>query len=81
MFFWSFITCLEILYFLISTIFVYSEDRNAPTQTELVDDIWLMCCALHNMLFNVDGLDQPWDGIQMGIFGELEFKDMPLLMQ
>lgn len=39
------------------------------------------------MLLNIDGLDQPWDGIRMpksdyeGRFGELEFDDMPLSMQ
>ena len=39
------------------------------------------------MLLNIDGLDQPWDGIRMpksdyeGRFGELEFEDMPLSMQ
>jgi hypothetical protein len=28
-----------------------------------VDKIWLTCCALHIMLLEEDGLDQPWDGI------------------
>ena len=24
--------------------------------------IWLTCCALHNMLLEIDGLTEPWDG-------------------
>ncbi|KAI2513254.1 Plant transposon protein [Fragilaria crotonensis] len=28
--------------------------------TEVSDNIWLMCCALHNMLLNVDGLSKAW---------------------
>lgn len=49
--------------------------------------IWLTCCALHNMLLHVDGLDKPWDGVNMpgsdysGSFGELDFDEMPLAMQ
>jgi hypothetical protein len=27
---------------------------------EQVDDIWFTCCALHNMLLHVDGLDKGW---------------------
>ena len=39
------------------------------------------------MLLCVDGLEKPWDGINMptsdyeGRFGELEFDDLPLAMQ
>lgn len=29
---------------------------------EVADQIWLTCCALHNWLLEVDGLDKPWDG-------------------
>ena len=29
---------------------------------ETADKIWLTCCALHNWLLEVDGLDKPWDG-------------------
>jgi Plant transposon protein len=25
------------------------------------DDIWLTCCALHNMLLEIDGLDKQWE--------------------
>ena len=28
---------------------------------ETTDKIWLTCCALHNMLLEVDGLDKGWD--------------------
>lgn len=51
------------------------------------DRIWLTCSALHNMLLHIDGLDKPWDGVNMptsdydGRFGELDFDDLPLSMQ
>ncbi len=54
---------------------------------ESVNNVWLTCCALHNILLNIDGLDKPWDGVHMlksdynQCFGELEFDDMPLAMQ
>jgi hypothetical protein len=28
--------------------------------TEIVDNIWMTCCALHNMLLDVDGLSAGW---------------------
>lgn len=28
---------------------------------EAADNVWLTCCALHNLLLEVDGLDQGWD--------------------
>ncbi len=28
--------------------------------TEVCDNIWLTCCALHNMLLDVDGLNKAW---------------------
>ena len=28
--------------------------------TEASDNIWLTCCALHNMLLDVDGLSNAW---------------------
>ena len=28
---------------------------------ETCDEIWLTCCALHNMLLEVDGLAKQWD--------------------
>ena len=32
-------------------------------KVQSVDMIWATCCALHNMLFEVDGFDEPWDGV------------------
>jgi len=29
---------------------------------DAVDKIWLTCCALHNWLLDIDGLDEHWDG-------------------
>ena len=49
--------------------------------------IWLTCCALHNMLLEIDGLDAPWDGSQIntseweGDLGEPEPDDVPLTMR
>jgi hypothetical protein len=28
--------------------------------TEIVDNIWMMCCAFHNILLHVDGLSDGW---------------------
>ena len=30
---------------------------------EVVDKIFKICCALHNWLLDIDGLDGEWDGI------------------
>ena len=52
-----------------------------------VDMVWLTCCALHNMLLEVDGLDEPWDGSKVptseweGALGELEEEDVPVAMR
>ena len=54
---------------------------------ESVDKIWLTCCALHNMLLEVDGLDEPWDGVCQptsqweGELGNLESDDVPMAMR
>ena len=51
--------------------------------TASVDKIWLTCCALHNMLLEVDGLDKEWDGVgvptsaYLGELGEVEGADLP----
>ena len=51
---------------------------------ESVDMIWATCCALHNMLLEVDGLDTPWDGMKIpssewdGELGNLDSSDLPL---
>ena len=29
---------------------------------DVVDKVWLTCCALHNWLLDIDGLSKPWDG-------------------
>ena len=29
--------------------------------TEAMDNIWCTCCALHNFLLEVDGLDENWE--------------------
>jgi hypothetical protein len=32
--------------------------------TEIVDNIWMTCCAFHNLLLHVDGLSDGWkDGV------------------
>ena len=39
---------------------------------EAADNIWFTCCALHNMLLNVDGLDRRWKkGVPSLFEGEL----------
>ena len=54
--------------------------------SESVDRIWLTCCALHNWLLEVDGLDQRWDGVNAitsewtGDLGELDPTDVPLAL-
>ena len=30
-----------------------------------VDMVWQTCCALHNMLLDIDGLNKPWDGVNL----------------
>ena len=38
----------------------------------VVDDIWFTCCALHNMLLHLDGLDAKWNkGVKSMFEGEL----------
>ena len=55
--------------------------------TESVDRVWLTCCALHNWLLEVDGLDQPWDGVNAttseweGDLGQLDDTDVPLALR
>jgi hypothetical protein len=37
-----------------------------------VDDVWFTCCALHNMLLNIDGLDIRWnEGVKSPYEGEM----------
>jgi hypothetical protein len=52
-----------------------------------VDMIWATCCAFHNMLLEVDGLDEPWNGLRVptsqweGHLGGLDDEDVPLAMR
>lgn len=54
--------------------------------TQSVDRVWLTCCALHNWLLEIDGLDKPWDGVNVtseweSEFGGLEEIDAPMAMR
>ena len=47
----------------------------------VANSIWLTCCALHNMLLEVDGLDGSWDGAD-GLFDFDEDADnIPFALQ
>ena len=38
----------------------------------MADNIWFTCCALHNMLLNIDGLHKKWrKGVKSPFQGEL----------
>ena len=46
-----------------------------------VDDVWLTCCALHNWLLNIDGLNGEWkNGVPMsdceGPMGDMDFEGL-----
>jgi len=44
--------------------------------SEAADRVWLTCCALHNMLLNIDGLDKEWEaGVPSDWEGELGRND------
>ncbi len=49
--------------------------------TEAADNIWLTCCALHNLLIDVDGLSVDWEnGVPShweGERGEFQDDDIP----
>ena len=34
---------------------------------DAADKIWMTCCAIHNMLLEIDGLTEDWSG-QLGLF-------------
>jgi len=48
-----------------------------------VDKIWLTCCALHNWLLDIDGLDKEWmEGMTagsdwLGSMGDHDFDGVP----
>jgi hypothetical protein len=45
--------------------------------TKAADNIWLTCCAFHNFLIEVDGLDEKWQhGIQSDWEGTLGNNDV-----
>ena len=47
-----------------------------------VDDVWFTCCALHNMLLNIDGLDVKWNqGLKSPYEGELGLHEVGLVEQ
>jgi len=42
---------------------------------DAVDNIWLTCCALHNWLLEIDGLNAKWSEVSMPVSdweGDLE---------
>ena len=51
-----------------------------------VDKVWLTCCALHNWLLKIDGLDDAWDGEGIptsdweGELGNHDFEGLPRLI-
>ena len=55
--------------------------------TQSVDRVWLTCCALHNWLLEVDGLDKAWYGVSVnaseceGEIGGLEECDTPMAIR
>lgn len=43
----------------------------------VADDIWFTCCAFHNMLLSVDGLNKRWNmGVQSPFEGELGWHEL-----
>ena len=53
--------------------------------TAAADNVWLTCCALHNLLLDVDGLSNGWqNGIPShweSTGGQFEVRDMPIAIQ
>ena len=54
--------------------------------TQSVDRVWLTCCALHNWLLEIDGLDKPWDGVNVtsqweSELGGFDESDAPMAMR
>ncbi len=43
---------------------------------ESVDQCWIMCCALHNWLFDIDGLSCEWNNGNDVRVNERELGDM-----
>jgi hypothetical protein len=58
------------------------ENRHQHAQHGVADNIWLMCCALHDMLLDIDGLSIGWNngvpsdrGLDCGDFEESDLPD------
>ena len=48
---------------------------------DTADNIWMTCCALHNMLLEVDGNSESWDG-EEGMFDfDIDLDGMPFALQ
>ena len=48
---------------------------------DTADNIWMTCCALHNMLLEVDGNSESWDG-EEGMFDfDIDVDGMPFALQ
>ena len=49
--------------------------------TEIAYNIWMMCCVLHNMLLDVDGLSVGWNNVVPSQWeldaGEFDESDLP----
>jgi len=45
--------------------------------TEAADHTWKTCCALHNWLLHVDGLDKQWGSDWQGGMGDIDEEDLP----
>jgi hypothetical protein len=58
--------------------------RVQGVETVTVDKVWLTCCALHNWLLDIDGLDKDWDGRNVptseweGELGQLDIDGLPV---
>jgi len=45
--------------------------------TETADQTWKTCCALHNWLLEIDGLDNKWGSEWQGGMGDIQEDDLP----
>jgi len=45
--------------------------------TEAADQTWKTCCALHNWLLEIDGLDNKWTSDWQGGMGDMQEEDLP----
>jgi DDE superfamily endonuclease len=52
---------------------------------ERMDDVWCTCCALHNLLLDVDGQTNDWGSIDMHDaeeeFGQDDYNDIPFALR